>query len=268
MHDRVQFESCGSGEVRVQPQHVDCELHLVDHALAGAVAARKEFKIFNLVVLPVAVAVMHGFFWVKLSAQMLLHYVTVLKSFARRISIFSRDYNSDISIFLHSCCRLLLWMFLLIRKSAKQRSAFCTTKAFLPIYCAAGLALNWHRFSALDTCGLPFFLGKLAPYSTAFCGTILRLFIPFFYVCANCRRFVTKIFAANFTLKIYIGYSRIFASKNAFVRSFAFKITKALRRISWANFEGFSAAFTNFVDRHWYLHRLTTRGAYHGCLFV
>jgi hypothetical protein len=77
MLDRSQFDSCCSGELRVQSQYVDCELHLVDDTLAGSMTARKEFKILELVMLAISVAMVNCFLRVKFTAEVLRHYIAM-----------------------------------------------------------------------------------------------------------------------------------------------------------------------------------------------
>jgi len=81
MSNRLQFVSCGSPKFRVGEQHVNCELNLVDYALAGTVPGREQFKVFEPVVLPVAVDVMHRFVFVQFATELLRHYVAVFHSF-------------------------------------------------------------------------------------------------------------------------------------------------------------------------------------------
>lgn len=82
MFNRSQFDSCGSGEVRVQAQYVNRELDFIDDALAGRLVSSPKFEIFYAVVVLIAVPVMYAFVVSKQSAQRFFHNVAVFKFFA------------------------------------------------------------------------------------------------------------------------------------------------------------------------------------------
>jgi hypothetical protein len=73
----VQFVAGGPGEFGVQGQYLDGELHLVDDALAGAVARTEQFKIADFVVGAVPVFVMDGFFGEQVATDVTRHRVSV-----------------------------------------------------------------------------------------------------------------------------------------------------------------------------------------------
>lgn len=71
------------GDVGVDRNDVQREVDLVDHALTGAVPARKEFEVLKPVVLPVSVDVMDGFFVIEFPSKVLGHDVAVFHDGAR-----------------------------------------------------------------------------------------------------------------------------------------------------------------------------------------
>jgi hypothetical protein len=75
--DRVQFIAGASGELGVQSQYLDGELHLVDHSLAGAVARAEKLQVLDVVIRPDAVDVMDGFFGEQIAPEMFGHDVSV-----------------------------------------------------------------------------------------------------------------------------------------------------------------------------------------------
>jgi hypothetical protein len=67
------------GELGIQSQYLDRELHLVDDALAGSVTAAEQFEVSQNIILPVTIDVVDGFFFEQLPTQVLLHNPTMLK---------------------------------------------------------------------------------------------------------------------------------------------------------------------------------------------
>ena len=78
MRDVSQFDAGRPGKFRVEPQHVDCERHLVDDALAGTVTAGEKLQVAEIVVLPVSVPMMDGLLGVEFAPEVLGHHVAVL----------------------------------------------------------------------------------------------------------------------------------------------------------------------------------------------
>ena len=97
MFMRNQIVSEFAPKFGVEQKHLYREVDFVDDALAGTVSVGEQFKVLDSVVLPIAVDVVDGFFWVESSANFLLHYVTVFKNvFACRFSVLRRDSQPDV----------------------------------------------------------------------------------------------------------------------------------------------------------------------------
>jgi hypothetical protein len=79
MFERLQFETGCAPEFGVELQHLDCERDLVDHALSGSVATRKQFEIVDRIVLAVAILVMDCFVFMKFAAKVLFHDIAVFE---------------------------------------------------------------------------------------------------------------------------------------------------------------------------------------------
>jgi hypothetical protein len=88
------------GNILVQGKEFYGPRDLISDALAGAVAAGKEFKVLKSVIVSNAVNVMDRLFFEERSAKMLFHYVSVLKNllaFSRRAE-FASDVNSHVAV--------------------------------------------------------------------------------------------------------------------------------------------------------------------------
>ena len=77
MIELSQFVAGRSGELGVQGQYLDGELHLVDNALAGAVPAVEELKVFDSVVRSDTIDMVDGFFGEQRSPDVLGHDVAM-----------------------------------------------------------------------------------------------------------------------------------------------------------------------------------------------
>lgn len=75
MIEGSQLDAGLSGELRVEPQHVDCELHFVDDALSGTMAARKKLQVGDVIESTVSIPVVHRLLGVEFSAEMFGHHV-------------------------------------------------------------------------------------------------------------------------------------------------------------------------------------------------
>lgn len=98
MFDLAQFDSFGPSKFRVGAKHVDCESHLVDHALAGAVMAAEQFEIFKRVVLTVPIFVVYCFFGQKRATKVLGHHVAMFHDSVFSTSHQTGDRNPNVAI--------------------------------------------------------------------------------------------------------------------------------------------------------------------------
>ena len=78
----TQFVASSFGELGVQSQYLDGELHLVDDALSVGLVARPEFEVRKAVVEAVAILVMYAFKFGQRATKMFRHCVTVFQHFA------------------------------------------------------------------------------------------------------------------------------------------------------------------------------------------
>jgi hypothetical protein len=78
----TQFVASSFGELGVQSQYLDGELHLVDDALAGWLIPGPKLKIRNIIESSVAIFVMNRLYGCQRAAEMFRHYVAVLRDFS------------------------------------------------------------------------------------------------------------------------------------------------------------------------------------------
>ena len=164
MRNVSQFDAGRPGKFRVESQHVDCERHLVDDALAGTVTAGEKLQVAQIVVLPVSVPMMDGLLGVEFAPEVLGHHVAVFKNIARRPAVFARNYQANVSVARYSSSRLLVCVMSLVAQAAKQRSAGGAAQAFLAIDGSSRAPLDGHGVAALDAGDLPCFLGQPAAH--------------------------------------------------------------------------------------------------------
>jgi hypothetical protein len=132
--DINQFDALLGGEVGVQAKHLDRESDFVNYALSWTVAARKKLKVFNLVVLSVAVDVMHRLFRQKLPPKVLLHDVAVLKNFSFLSAIeIGRQRQPDVTVPLYVAPNFAVQKSLFSAAGKPRVLAGGATKALLSI---------------------------------------------------------------------------------------------------------------------------------------
>ena len=246
----VQFKASRSGEVGVQSQYLDGELHLVDNALAGAVAAAEKLQVLDAVVRADTVDVVDGFSRKEFSSERFFHDVTVLKSVSGRAAIDTRNNNSDVAMSRSAFGRFLSQMFTLVAKSAKQRATFRAAQTLLSIYGAARLALNGHRLLALNAIDLPFIGGKATAFPAAFGGAVQRFFAPLFDMRAQVTGFHGERAAANAAGKVDRLNLCSGTSVDGFMSSFARQCTKSLPSMGWLDAKNLAALFAVLINWH------------------
>lgn len=85
----VQFKASRSGEVGIQSQYLDGELHLVDDALAGRLHLAPKFKIGQIVIQAITVFVMHVLMFVQRAAKVFLHNQGMLKTLFATLDVYA-----------------------------------------------------------------------------------------------------------------------------------------------------------------------------------
>lgn len=187
MVDLVQFVASRSAEVGVQSQYLDGELHLVDHALAGAVLAPKQFEIAQLIVEPVAVNVVHRFFGEKFTAKALFHYVSVLKDFIRGLAASRRESKHDVVSF-DSPSYSGKSVFFSVDLAHPLALALLRAKSLFSVYPAALFSLARGFFTAVHANVLVLGLGIFPPAGVrTFFRAVQRIAAELLLVCGQVR---------------------------------------------------------------------------------
>ena len=88
----VQFKASRSGEVGVQSQYLDGELHLVDNTLAGRLVLGPQFEVARRIVEFVAILMVYVFIFKQRTSQYLGHYKTLLENLAATSKV-----NADVA---------------------------------------------------------------------------------------------------------------------------------------------------------------------------
>lgn len=247
----LKLVTSGAAELGIQSQYLDGELHFVDHALAGSMAAGEKLQVLDAVVSPDAVDVVDGFGIKKLSPDMLGHDVAMFQVVGRGQSINTGDNDLNVpSAVISALENPASCVLPLIRQSAKQRSAFAAAQAFVRIDGSAGLSLNGHVVSALHAFGVPRFFRHATAYAAAFCGTIQRFFAPFFNVGSQITWLHGEGFVADSAFELNRFHARCGATVDALVQGLARRCTEFLPSVGRLNCKKLSALFTVFLNRH------------------
>lgn len=252
MGDLVQFVAGGSSEVGIQSQYLDGELHFVDDALAGAVAAGEKFEVFNSIVSPNAIDVVDGFVRKQFASDMFGHNVAVFHNMPLPVLALGQfgDVEPNIAVtfcmfFVSASFKFMKRFFLLpfyfagvsavlllLVKSASRFAAFVIYFAA----CQAGKCVA--RFACFS-----------AAYSRALSRAVPRISSIFFMVRGDKVLHHRKSLAAFATSEIY-GRSPL--GWNAFVEAVSASTRKTAVFPVFARETGkrLLAIFTDFLNRH------------------
>lgn len=251
MFDRLQNVTCRPSEFRVQEQHVDCELNLVNDSLAGAMSTRKEFEVTNQVVLAVAVAMMNSFIFVKLATKMLLHHITVFKhrsNFA--VASQHRNGNPNVTVFFDvplvvSCTepveRTLANRFVTTFRAAIFLFGVDTATRFAAFFnfFSAGFASKNTAFSRIFS----------APQVRTWARAVYRILGVFLAIRVQIRPHHSKRFAALFARKTN---DLTTGSDVGLIESFGASadVTAKTSLVARVAKEGLPTILTRFLNRH------------------
>jgi hypothetical protein len=256
MFNRSQFDSCGSGEVRVQSQYVDRELDLIDDALAGAVTARKEFEIRQKVVLPITVSVVNSFLRVKFAAEVLAHHVAMFQHFCF-LAIIGEGRNGKpyVSVFLDMASYIARIKSVQRRNSGGRRFARLTTVFLFSVYAKSrGGARSVHEFVTV-------FTNKLVSFVGAFSATNLRadyravqgIAVEFFTIRFQMRLHHRKRLPAFFAGESNrCSAGRIYLAIEMIAAAFETAIFAAVRGFAWVAVKFFAAVHAIQFEGHGY----------------
>jgi hypothetical protein len=251
MCDRAQLIAGGSAEVGVQSQYLDSELHLVDDTLSGAMAAVKQFEVFDSVVGSDTVDVVDGLVGGQVAPDVLRHDVSMFGHIARAFfSILRRNDDSDITVSSGSLGDFLVRVSSPVGKPAKKRATFGAAKQFFSVERAAGSALNSHRLLALFAGYGPFISGKSPRGTSAFGGAVHRVFVVLLAILIQIRGLVTKDRVTNTAVEVGRGFLRSRTSVYCFVRGLASKTAKPLIAVGRFDRKNGRALFTSLFDGH------------------
>jgi hypothetical protein len=165
MLDSLQLKSSGTPEFRVELQHFDGERDLVDHTLAGAMPARKEFEIVHRVMLAVAVFVMDCFILVQLAAKVLLHDVAVFKHFSSFFAAIGECWhrNINVAVAFYVSAKVTGFKFCKGFGALVLSFAFYVAKFLFLIYTAACFSVAVLLFTALKAFEFVSFVSVFSP---------------------------------------------------------------------------------------------------------
>lgn len=217
LFDVTQFDAGRSGEIRVEPKHVDRELDFVHYALAGTVPARKEFEVFDRVVLAIAVAMVNCFLFAQTTAQMLFHYVAVFKNIlARRFSVLCWNSKADVSPTAYRASDFRVAVSLSVKLTYPFVFALLAAQFLLSVYATALVAMARGFFAAIRARKFVARFGILAaPGVRTRHGAVQRISAEFLLICRHVglhhREGLLAFFAGEFDRRSSCRRLSIFA---------------------------------------------------------
>lgn len=246
--DLHQFESRPLREVRVVGEDLNSPLDLLGDALAGTVAAGKEFEVGRIVVRSRLHAMMNGLVGVKLSAEKLLHDVAVLENFAAFYPVLIRKTKANIALL-----RDLPSHFAAVRgpkplipsekisllKSAAAWVAASERSVF-------GVTGRGERHSANSARSA---LRGGSPLVRAFSRTVHGVFVEFLSILAKFSRHPAERFSALLALETG-RLDRAWAAVNRFVPFVACEAAEFTAGVSRLGAENLTALKAGKLDRH------------------
>jgi hypothetical protein len=158
---------------------------LIIDFLSWTVTAGEKAKVFGTIVRLHTVDVMHGFFFPQLPSKHLFHNVTMLKHFSGQAAVTAWDHDTHVTPSGGPSYCYPIRIPLLVTRSTKGRAACRTAKAFLSVDGPAGLALNWHFFSALRASDVPAVSRQHPADATALARAVHWVFSPLLSVTAK-----------------------------------------------------------------------------------
>jgi len=254
MRDVSQFDAGRPGKFRVEPQHVDCERHLVDDALAGTVAAGEKLQVAEIVVLPVSVPVMDGLLAVEFTPEVLGHHMAVLCDVPHSISREGRDRDPDVAVAFD----VLLVLPVL---KALQRAfhlvldfAFVAAEFLIAVYAVA----RFRAASVLDLAALHAgqrvaFVGVLAAaYVRAGHRAVQRVSVELLSVCRQVALHHRERLAAFFAGEVHrrATCGRKLRLEAMFAAAFETAVAAAFVRLALVTVKRLGAVGAQHLDRH------------------
>jgi hypothetical protein len=236
-------------ELRVQPEHFDCEAYLVDDSLAGAMPTGEQFQVRDVVIKPITVNVMDSFLREQFSPNLLLHDVSVFEDFVGRRAILGGDAQQG--VFSFNASRYLRQaMFFAVDFAYPLVFALLRANSlFVVKIAAARAARSVAFFTAVFACE---FVSLVGIFPSAVRGAwqraVQRIFTVLFSILFYLARFVKERLAAFLALEFHVRHLCRDTSMQSFVCFFAFKIAKALRAMRKFNAEQAGTLFASFLD--------------------
>lgn len=242
----------GKAELGILPQYLDGECHLVGHALTGTVSAGEQLKVFDSVVLSVAVPMVDGLVLGKRTTDVLRHDVSVLKNFMPFAGDSRGNVNPDISIALDVPSVVAAMEFFSRSFGVVFALAFRAAKSLLSIDCIS------FESSPLDKGGSTIFARSLVAIirgASASCVRALhvavhRIAIPLLAVGVHEPLLHREGLAAELTSernRIFVGGG---APVGGFVGLPTLSPTKSLLGVAGTNFKSVTALLADLIDRH------------------
>jgi hypothetical protein len=247
----VQFAAHLSCDFGIGSNDLDGKLDLVNHSLAGAVPAGKQFEIFKAVIVRVAVDVMHSFFRSKFAFEILFHNVSMFKNLVHWDAVLSR-YSQDNVAPLYSARDFWRSMFFSVDFADPLVLTLARAKFLRLVNGARFIAASFIKlFAAIFAISFVAFVSVFSPTN---CRTghrtIRRGFAELFLIGGDVRmpqRERLQAFSAN---EIIIWFSKYCATKLFFVLTMADGAAVFAVRKSGRNAKRLSAVLADFLNGH------------------
>jgi hypothetical protein len=252
LSDLAQFVAGGACKLGVQSQYLDGELHLVDDALSGTVAAGEKFQILDTVFSSLSVFVMYRFFREQIAADVLRHNVAMFHDVSLPISSgkFGHGYpNIAVAFYMF----FVAAAFKALHSVLFLRFYFAIMIAVFLLFVEATARFSslWIHFAARQASeGIARFTSFAATYTRALARAVQRISCVFLMVRSE-EIFHHREILATFLASEAYWYSAV--GGDAFTETVCSPTPKPAISPVFAREAGKRtlAIFTDFLNRHW-----------------
>lgn len=247
----AQLISGSAGKVGIQGQYLDGKGNFVDDTLPRPVAAAEQFQIFDSIVEPLPVDMVHGFVGQKLSSNVGLHDVTMFENFMHWYAVL-RWYAQYCVLSFNAPRYFWKSMTLAMQFAGPFIFALLAAQGVLLIDGARPFsAASVELFAAVFAISFVALVGSLAAANRrARYGTVRRVFAEFLSVSCQVCGFVREIISAFAAVKVHGGYLRGRTTVQSFMCLLAIKPAKTLAFEFCRNFKRLVALLTSVDHAH------------------
>lgn len=274
MTNVLPFFCVSPSELGVEQNHVEREVNLIDNALTGTVAARKEFEVLGAVVLPVAVYVVDCFTSIKSAAKLLLHNMPVLHDVSSPGASENRNRNPHIAMAFYVALVFAALKSIVGFRRLGGHFARLIAVLLLQVHATARFAASVLFLAAVKALESVFGIGRFASAGVrAIHGAVERISAKLLFVGRQVSLHHGKGFAAFLTGKMHwnAAWCGQLLLKAMFAAASQAAVLAALIRLALVAVKGLLAVRARHLDWHCYaplIGKNERSGAFRGCQVI